>query len=231
MLTKQSAYQNTCFMLPPFFVRNKYVPHTNNPRRLQDQQTPGACGPHSLRTLALDPTLSHLNPVHTISLCSIYILIISSLLHLSLPNTLFLLGFAIKVLIAFILSYRQSAVAEKWVSGTPVLSWRIYMDFLLIVFNFVYIYFCHCFVIFSDHWTVRFLSRVSRQVTDPLNNPHNLETDESLMLSKVGLQTVRYSHVKSTLFDWKAIKLHLIYNFFLKKLLIKLYVYLASYYG
>jgi hypothetical protein len=28
--TKQSVYQNIYFILRPYFVQNKYVPHTNN---------------------------------------------------------------------------------------------------------------------------------------------------------------------------------------------------------
>jgi hypothetical protein len=57
-------------------------------------------------SLPLDPILSHVNPVHTISLYLRSILIISSHLHLGLPNGLLPLGFSIKILFTLILSHR-----------------------------------------------------------------------------------------------------------------------------
>jgi hypothetical protein len=38
--TKPSGYQNIHFVLCPYFVQNKYVPHTNIVRPIVDQQHP-----------------------------------------------------------------------------------------------------------------------------------------------------------------------------------------------
>jgi hypothetical protein len=52
MSTQPSAYQNICFMLRPYFVQNKYVPHTKNlaPTRGTTTAPRWGGGPHSLRT-------------------------------------------------------------------------------------------------------------------------------------------------------------------------------------
>jgi hypothetical protein len=35
-MEEESAYQNMCFVLRPYFIQNKYVPHTNNSRTPED---------------------------------------------------------------------------------------------------------------------------------------------------------------------------------------------------
>jgi hypothetical protein len=56
--TKQSAYQNIYFILLPYFVQNKYAPHTNNPpsspQRTNSAHSGGAH--HNLRNSELGRT-------------------------------------------------------------------------------------------------------------------------------------------------------------------------------